>query len=141
MVCENVVVESYATKNEGVRQKIKSDLPGAAGQVPSTRNSSLVQWKPSLDTSSMAFFMLPETGARMTTDSRNDLGKILKQRRVMIPLTLQELSHAAGVSASHLGRIERGKRFPSAYILRRIAKPLGFKESELFTLANYLSPQ
>ena len=48
MVCENVVVESYATKNEGVRQKIKSDLPGAAGQVPSTRNSSLVQWKPSL---------------------------------------------------------------------------------------------
>jgi len=72
---------------------------------------------------------------------KNNLGKILKQRRVMIPLTLQELSHAAGVSASHLGRIERGARFPSARILRRIAKPLGFEESELFTLANYLSPK
>jgi len=40
-----------------------------------------------------------------------------------------------------LGRIERGERFPSARILRRLAKPLGFEESELFTLANYLSPQ
>ncbi len=75
------------------------------------------------------------------SNNKVNLGRIIKQRRVMIPLTLQELSHAAGVSASHLGRIERGARFPSARILRRIAKPLGFEESELFTLANYLSPQ
>ena len=47
----------------------------------------------------------------------------------------------SGVSSSHLGRIERGERFPSASILRRIAKPLGFEENELFTLAGYLSPQ
>jgi len=46
----------------------------------------------------------------------------------------------SGVSASHLGRIERGERFPSGSILRRIAKPLGFEEDELFTLAGYLSP-
>ena len=71
----------------------------------------------------------------------NDLGKILKQRRVMVPLTLQELTHASGVSSSHFGRIERGERFPSAHVLRRIAKPLGFEEDELFTLAGYLSPQ
>jgi transcriptional regulator with XRE-family HTH domain len=71
----------------------------------------------------------------------NDLGKILKQQRVTVPLTLQELSAASGVSSSHLGRIERGERFPSARILRRIAKPLGFNEDELFTLAGFLSPQ
>jgi len=71
----------------------------------------------------------------------NDLGKILKQRRVMVPLTLQELATAAGVSASHLGRIERGERFPSGSVLRKIAKPLDFGESELFALAGYLSPQ
>ena len=71
----------------------------------------------------------------------NDLGKILKQRRVMVPLTLQELARASGVSASHLGRIERGERYPSAHILRKIAQPLGSSESELFTLAGYLSPQ
>jgi transcriptional regulator with XRE-family HTH domain len=71
----------------------------------------------------------------------NDLGKILKQRRVMVPLTLRELAVTSGVSASHLGRIERGERFPSARILRKIAKPLGASESELFTLAGYLPPQ
>ena len=73
--------------------------------------------------------------------SRNDLGKILKQRRIMIPLTLQELAAKSGVSASYLGRIERGERFPSAHILQKITKPLGFEETELFTLADYLSPQ
>ncbi len=65
---------------------------------------------------------------------------MLKQQRLSLPLTLRELSAMAGVSASHLGRIERGERFPSGSILRRIAKPLGFEEDELFTLAGYLSP-
>jgi len=69
------------------------------------------------------------------------LGKIIKQQRVMIPLTLKELATMASMSPSHLGRIERGERFPSARILRKIAKPLGFEEDELFTLAGYLSPQ
>ena len=71
----------------------------------------------------------------------NKLGKILKQQRIAIPLTLQELAATSGVSPSHLGRIERGERFPSAHILRRVAKPLGFDEDELFTLAGFLSPQ
>jgi transcriptional regulator with XRE-family HTH domain len=70
----------------------------------------------------------------------NDLGRIIKQQRIAIPLTLQELAAASGVSSSHLGRIERGERFPSAHILRRIARPLGFDEDELFTLAGFLSP-
>jgi len=71
----------------------------------------------------------------------NNLGRILKQQRIAIPLTLQELATTSGVSSSHLGRIERGERFPSARILRKIAKPLGFNEDELFTLAGFLSPQ
>ena len=71
----------------------------------------------------------------------HDFGKLLKRQRVTIPLTLKELATRAHVSASHLGRIERGERFPSAHILRRIAKPLGFEEEELFTLAGFLSPQ
>ena len=56
-------------------------------------------------------------------------------------LTLGQLGAMSGVSASHLGRIERRERFPSARILRKIAKPLGLAESELFTLADYLTPQ
>jgi transcriptional regulator with XRE-family HTH domain len=73
-------------------------------------------------------------------DTNINLGKILKQQRLSLPLTLRELSAMSGVSASHLGRIERSERFPSGSILRRIAKPLGFEEDELFTLAGYLSP-
>jgi len=76
----------------------------------------------------------------MTADNSNDLGKILKQRRVIIPMTLGELAAASGVSSSHLGRIERGERFPSAHMLRKIAKPLGFEESELLTLGGSCLP-
>ena len=68
-------------------------------------------------------------------------GELIRQQRVIQSLTLQELSTKSGVSPSHLGRIERGERFPSGSILRKIASPLGFKEDELFTLAGYLSPQ
>ena len=71
----------------------------------------------------------------------SNLGEILRQQRIALSLTLQELSGMSGVSPSHLGRIERGERFPSASILRKLAKPLGFEEDELFTLAGYLSPQ
>ena len=38
------------------------------------------------------------------------LGRILKQRRIMIPLTLRGLAAISGASSSHLGRVERGER-------------------------------
>ena len=77
----------------------------------------------------------------MNNTNEKALGTILKRQRISIPLTLRELTVLSNVSSSHLGRIERGERFPSASVLRRIAKPLGFEEDELFTLAGYLSPQ
>lgn len=78
----------------------------------------------------------------MTADnSSQNLGRIIRQQRIAAGLTLRELSVRSGVSPSHLGRAERGERFPSAHILQRIARPLGFEESELFALAGYLSPQ
>ena len=73
------------------------------------------------------------------TPHNNDFGTMLKQQRVMLPLTLRELAAVSGVSSSHLGRIERGERFPSARILQKIAKPLGFEQDQLLTLAGYLS--
>ena len=74
----------------------------------------------------------------MVNNAGTNLARIIKQQRVSIPLTLRELNNRSGVSSSHLGRIERGERFPSAHILRKIAKPLGFEENELFMLADYL---
>jgi transcriptional regulator with XRE-family HTH domain len=81
--------------------------------------------------------------AIMLNDNSNsvELGEMIRRQRVTIPLTLQELATMSGVSPSHLGRIERGERYPSARVLRRIAKPLGLGEDGLFTLAGYLSPQ
>lgn len=76
----------------------------------------------------------------ITEDYRKNLGKVLKQKRLSASLTLYQLSEASGVSPSHLGRVEKGDRYPSADILQRIAKPLGFGEEEIFTLAGYLSP-
>jgi transcriptional regulator with XRE-family HTH domain len=75
----------------------------------------------------------------MMNDSRKNLGKLLQQKRKSVRLTLNRLSAASGVSPSHLGRIENGERFPSADILQRIARPLGFSEEEIFTLAGYIS--
>ena len=74
-------------------------------------------------------------------ERRIDIGQLIKHQRIASALTIQELARASGVSASHLGRIERGERSPSGQTLRKIAKPLGFDESELFTLAGYLPPQ
>jgi len=69
----------------------------------------------------------------MTADNRRGLGSMVKQRRMMLQLSLQKLAAESSVSASHLGRIERGERFPSANILRKIAKALDFEEVELFS--------
>jgi len=69
----------------------------------------------------------------------SNIGKVIKQQRVMIPMTLRQLSDKSGVSLSHLGRIERGERFPSAHILHKIAQPLGFQEEALLIDAGYLS--
>ena len=70
----------------------------------------------------------------------NNVGMLLRQQRVTMMLTIRELSALSGVSSSHLSRIEKGHRFPSASVLRRIAAPLGFNETELFCLTGYLSP-
>ena len=71
----------------------------------------------------------------------NDFGRFIRQHRVLIPLTLYELASKSGISPSHLGRMERGERSPSAGVLQKIAKSLKLNVNELFVLAGYLSPQ
>lgn len=70
----------------------------------------------------------------------NRIGQRLYQRRTEKGLTLQELAVQSGVHTTHIGRIEKGERFPSAKILLKLAEPLGFSESDLLKLAGYLSP-
>lgn len=68
----------------------------------------------------------------------SDFGKMLKGQRILSNLTLRQLAATSGVSWSYLGRIERGERFPSVRILRRIAKPLGFEQDEILIDAGYI---
>ena len=60
-------------------------------------------------------------------DIGNGYGKRLKVRRVTRGFTLKQLSQASGVSTSHLGRIESGKRYPGGRIIAKIEKALGGK--------------
>ena len=77
----------------------------------------------------------------MTTNNRNGIGKMLKRRRGKLRLSRPDLAAKAGVSASHIGRIERAERFPSALTLWKLARPLDFLVVELYIHAGYLSPK
>ena len=71
--------------------------------------------------------------------SDTHIGKLLKDRRVSLGLSIQEVYRQTGISGSHLSRIEGDERRPSGQVLQKIAKPLKFEESELMVLAGYLS--
>jgi len=72
---------------------------------------------------------------------RNEnLGQMMRGRRKDKGLTLARLSELTGVDTTYLGRIETGKRFPSAGVLQKMASPLGYDEAEILKLAGYLSP-
>jgi len=71
----------------------------------------------------------------------NNIGRIIKRRRVLLDITQSKLASSAGISSTLIGRVERGKRSPSARTLRKLADALHFDESELLIEAKYLSPQ
>jgi len=68
------------------------------------------------------------------------VGRIIKEQRKKLSLSLNKLSRLSSVSVSHLARIERGERSPSLQTMQKIAEPLGFDLSELVIMAGYLSP-
>jgi transcriptional regulator with XRE-family HTH domain len=82
----------------------------------------------------MALFI----GGQMS--SKVNIGKIIKEQRRSIPLSLNQLAKLSGVSVSHLGRIEQGLRQPSTRTLQKIAKHLGFDLYELLVIAGHLLP-
>lgn len=49
-------------------------------------------------------------------------------------MTLDELARRAGISASHLSRLERGQTAPSFKVAADIAREIGVKPSELATI-------
>jgi transcriptional regulator with XRE-family HTH domain len=66
--------------------------------------------------------------------TRNAIGPRIRELRLERGLTLDDLARAAGISASHLSRLERGQTAPSFIVASRIAKEIGVLSSDLVTI-------
>ena len=72
--------------------------------------------------------------------NKPSIGKIIKEQRKRLSLSLYQLSRLSGVSVAHLGRIEQGQRGASTRTLQKIAEPLGFDLYELLVVGGYVLP-
>lgn len=70
----------------------------------------------------------------MTMKTRNSMGPRIRELRIERGLTLDGLARAAGISASHLSRLERGHTAPSFKVAAEIAQHIGVKPSDLATI-------
>lgn len=64
-----------------------------------------------------------------------DGGKIIREKRMELGLSLKELANKANVNYVFLSRLERGMERPSEDLIRRLADALSYKENieELIT--------
>lgn len=122
-----------------LRRDKTSDVPGDNPTKAISAPVDMVAGQTREDITQVSVIML-EPRARRRQLAMSNIGMVIKQQRVVSGLTLRQLSDKSAVSSSHLGRIERGERFPSARILRKIAQPLGFQEESLLVHSGYLSP-
>lgn len=58
-------------------------------------------------------------------------GRLVRQRRVSLGLSQEELADLAGLHRTYVGSIERGERNPSLLNISRLAQALKVKPSEL----------
>lgn len=62
------------------------------------------------------------------------MGPRIRELRIERNMTLDDLAQRAGISASHLSRLERGQTAPSFKVAADIAREIGVKPSELATI-------
>lgn len=62
-----------------------------------------------------------------------NIGQMIKQRRLSMGSTLEQIASAANLDVSNLSRIERGKQEPSEGVVRRIAAALQVTMAQLYT--------
>jgi transcriptional regulator with XRE-family HTH domain len=71
---------------------------------------------------------------RYEQDFLGDLGDVVRNRRLALNLSQEELAARAGVHRTYLSDIERGARNITVTVLARIAEALEVKVSRLFRL-------
>lgn len=67
-------------------------------------------------------------------DLQQTMGAVLRRERRERQLTLRELAERSSLSVVYLGEIERGKKYPSALVLERLAEALDMSVSDLLEL-------
>lgn len=67
-------------------------------------------------------------------DLQETMGAVLRRVRQERSLTIKALAGQAGLSVVYLGEIERGKKYPSAPVLERLAASLGLEMSDVLEL-------
>jgi transcriptional regulator with XRE-family HTH domain len=74
------------------------------------------------------------TEAIAMAELQQTMGTVIRRERRERGLTLKELAQRAALSVVYLGEIERGKKYPSALVLERLAEALGLDVFELLEL-------
>jgi len=74
-----------------------------------------------------------------SSDKKNaPLGEFIKTRRTSLGLTRRQVSTAAGLDYSYIGKLESGEyRMPSPDALRLVAEAIECKPADLYVLAGY----
>jgi transcriptional regulator with XRE-family HTH domain len=67
-------------------------------------------------------------------DLQETMGAVVRRARQERSLTLKALAEQAGLSVVYLGEIERGKKYPSAAMLERLAAALDLSLSDMLEL-------
>jgi transcriptional regulator with XRE-family HTH domain len=65
-----------------------------------------------------------------------EFGDTIKERRIELSMTQEQVADQVGVKPNYIGYLERGMRKPSDEICVRIADVLGLDQKDLFFLAN-----
>lgn len=63
------------------------------------------------------------------------IGVVIRRERRLRQTTLKGLAEQAAISVPYLGEIERGKKYPSASILERLAQALEVDVAEILEMA------
>jgi transcriptional regulator with XRE-family HTH domain len=64
-------------------------------------------------------------------DQRHHIGGLIKQERMKRGWSLHEVAEAVEISASHLGRLERGLVSPSYVLVDRLSRHLGIELTDV----------
>lgn len=66
------------------------------------------------------------------TKSKLKLGKKIQKLRNILDISQEEFAHSLGISRTHFGHIEQGRKSPSMKLLEKIARKLKVDVKDLF---------